>query len=170
MIRHVRGPPATWDPSAPGLRDELAADPPGAGFDTDAADLLDRALEAAARQEFRALPQRMQRALQQMRAVLQSWTAAARRGGDEPGAQVLQALAGLARARGADTAIDPYLVAERWLTLVAPTLDAHRRRRHRKPYVLLSDITSALRREPLPIDAVATSSPTSPNSPPSPNG
>lgn len=136
------------------LRDELAADPPGAGFDTDAADLLERALEAAARQEFRTLPQRMQRALQQMRGVLQAWTAAARRDGDEPGAQVLQTLAGLAQARGADTTVDPYLVAERWLALVAPTLDAHRRRHHRKPYVLLSDITAALRRDPFPVEAV----------------
>ncbi len=136
------------------LRHELSSGPPGATFDPDAADLLERALEAASRQEFRALPQRMQRALQQMRTVLQSWALAARQAADEHGARVLHSLADLAQPRGADTAVDPYLVAERWLTLVAPTLDAHRRRQHRRPYVLLSDITPTLRREPLPVSMV----------------
>lgn len=137
------------------LRQELSSDPPGAGFDTDAADLLDRALDAAARQEFEALPQRMQRALSQMRAVLQSWISAAHQAGDEPGAHVLRALGQLAQPRGAETAVDPYLVAERWLTLVAPVLDEHRRRHHRRPYILLSDITATLRRSPLPVTEVS---------------
>ena len=63
----------------------------------------------------------MRRALDQMAKVLTGWIEAAHRAGNEPGSLVLRNLADLARPHGADTEVDLYLVAERWLTLVAPT-------------------------------------------------
>ncbi len=42
-------------------------------------------------------------------------------------------------------------MAERWIGLVAPVLDAHRRDNAARPYVLLSDITPQLAREPIPM-------------------
>jgi hypothetical protein len=136
------------------LRSELLGDPLAAPFDDAAVELLDRALTVAARREFDTLPRRMRRALDQMAKVLAGWTDAARRAGNEPGALVLRNLADLARPHGADTEVDLYLVAERWLTLVAPTLDEYRRQHRNRPYVLLSDVTRTLVANPPSVETV----------------
>jgi superfamily II DNA or RNA helicase len=131
------------------LRAELGAHPINQPLDPDALDLLDRGLTVAAHNEFALLPRRMRRALQQMGVVLEAWTAAERQSGHEDAARSIQKLAQLARAQGGETPVDPYLVAERWITVVSPTLDAYRRRYRNRPYVLLSDITRQLIAEPV---------------------
>jgi hypothetical protein len=137
------------------LRRELEPDPPAAGFDEDAINLLERALDVAARHEFDALPRRMQRALEQMYKVLGAWTEAARSSGDEEGAQTIKNLVELARPHGAETPVDPYLVAERWLSLVAPALDLYRQQYRNRPYILISDVTPALIKQPASPSTVA---------------
>jgi hypothetical protein len=97
----------------------------------------------------------MQRALEQMYKVLGAWTEAARRSGDEEGAQTIKNLVELARPHGAETPVDPYLVAERWLSLVAPALDLHRQRYRNRPYILISDVTPALIKQPASPSTVA---------------
>src|SRR5207248_10473187 len=123
------------------LRGELEQAPPAVDFDEGAINLLARARDVAARHEFDALPRRMQRALDQMYKVLGAWTEAARRSGDEEGAQTIKNLVELARPRGAKTSVDAYPVAERWLSLVAPALDRYRQQYMNRPYILISDVT-----------------------------
>lgn len=54
-----------------------------------------------------------------------------------------------------DDAPDLYVVAERWLTLIAPKLEEHRRRQHRRAhFTLLRDVTPNLRLSPLLIEDV----------------
>ncbi len=48
---------------------------------------------------------------------------------------------------------DPHQVAERWLRIVAPTLEAHRRT-SRQPFALLRQIEPLLRQHPIPINQV----------------
>jgi superfamily II DNA or RNA helicase len=141
-------PVANLEGACAHLRRELEQDPPAAGFDEDAIRLLDQALDVAARREFDELPRRMRRALDQMLRVLPTWTEAARRASDEEGAQAIRNHVDLARPRGPETPVDPYLVAERWLSLVAPTLDRYRQEHRNRPYVLISDITPTLITEP----------------------
>jgi hypothetical protein len=132
------------------LRRQLSPDPPSCPLDQAGLDLLDQALQAAADSEFALLPRRMQRALTQMTEVLRAWTVERRRSGDELSAQALTDLARLARPAGADTAVDPYLVAERWITLVSPALEDYRRTHRHRPYILISDLTPSLVANPLP--------------------
>lgn len=47
-----------------------------------------------------------------------------------------------------------YGVAERWLRLTRPYLDAERVRRRQQPFVLLRDIDRRLRDEPLALESV----------------
>jgi len=136
------------------LRKELASGPPDAPFDSDAAELLDRALISAARREFDQLPRRLGRALTQMRTVLDAWTALARRAGDESQAETYRRVAELANPQGAATSVDPYLIAERWLTLVGDVVDEHRRRLRQRPYMVLDDVTPALKKAPMAADTV----------------
>jgi hypothetical protein len=145
------------NPTCSRLREELSADPPGRPLDDDALLLLDKALDIAGRHEFSALPRRMSRALQQMETVLNAWAAAAQLSGDEVGGQNLYRLAGLVRREPNNRAVDPYLVAGRWLALVSPVYDRFQREHRHRPYVVVSDVTPSLKAEPLPTTAVLAS-------------
>ncbi len=90
----------------------------------------------------------MLRALDQMANVLEQWAKRERQNGDENRAADWLALRELASAKR--PMVDPYLVAERWLTLIAPVFEAHRDEVRRARYILLSDIYSRLVDAPLP--------------------
>ena len=135
------------------LRDHLAENPPGQPLDGGALDWLDKSLDAATRAERQLLPQRMLRALDQMSRVLERWAASARMRRDESAATSLLTLAKLA-GESDEPAVDPYLVAERWLTLVGPVFDAHRSEHRNARYVLLKDIERQLIAEPAPLEDI----------------
>ncbi len=52
-------------------------------------------------------------------------------------------------ARPGVSGVDPYLVAERWLELVASTLAEYRDEHHRARYILLRNTTPSLKSRPL---------------------
>jgi len=74
----------------------------------------------------------------------------AQREGKEDVASRSRNLGSLAGPASDDVLVDPQLVAERWLLLVAPVLEE---RRHAR-YVLLKEITNRLSTNPLPIELV----------------
>jgi superfamily II DNA or RNA helicase len=131
------------------LREHLADDPPSRGLDDEAAHHLSSCLELAARHEQALLPRRSRRALEQLHEVVGAWAARSRADGDEETGARWQRLAGLARPSPDDGHADPFVVAERWLELVAPRLEAHRRTTRGRRYALLRDITAGLRADPL---------------------
>jgi hypothetical protein len=135
------------------LRTHLAEDPPKRELDDLAVAALDRFLDRATREERNLLPRRMLRALDQMSAVLKAWAQKARLAGDENGASEWLALETLASSP--DPKVDPYLVAERWLTLIGPTFEQHRRESRGRRYILLSDVQPRLIASPLTYDEVA---------------
>ena len=135
------------------LRSHLSEDPPGQSLDEDALEWLGVSLDIAARAERQLLPQRMKRALDQMGRVLTGWADAARMRSDESAASSLLKLAELT-GESDHPEVDPYLVAERWLTLVGPVFDAHRAGHRTARYVLLRDIEPHLIAEPLPLEEV----------------
>jgi hypothetical protein len=63
-------------------------------------------------------------------------------------------LARFVEPNAGDETADPYLIAQRWLDLVAPLLEAERAVRRRAPYLVLTDINASLARDPLDIDQV----------------
>ena len=69
------------------LRDHLRDDPPNVEFDENCERWLDQFLAAAAREETRLLPRRMQRALEQMAEVTRTWGDQALNRGDQTTAQ-----------------------------------------------------------------------------------
>ncbi|HET6582520.1 MAG TPA: SNF2-related protein, partial [Nannocystaceae bacterium] len=135
------------------LRTRLAADPPAVAIE-DALPVLDGALDAAARAEHELLPRRMQRALDQLRRVTARYARDASRQGDEVAAQRWSAIGSLADPSRDGARPDPYTVAERWLTIVRPHLDAERARRRFQQFVLLREIDKRLETEPLALATV----------------
>ena len=127
------------------LRDLLDENPRNREFDNNAATVLDRCLNIAAVAERQLLPKRMLRALTQMEHVITSWAARARKERDEETGTLWSELASLASSK--NTAVDPYLVAERWLEFVSPFLAQQREEARRRRYILLGDITAGLQRE-----------------------
>ena len=150
----LTGPPVTdLNEISRTLTAHLGDDPPGGPLDDRAVELLARFLTAATNHERLLLPRRMQRALDQLTRTTSRWATAARQRGDETEAAVWQAVGRLTDI-DPDGGPDPYLVAERWLQLVTPTLE-HYRDTHRKVrYVLLADIDRELANTPLPVDQV----------------
>lgn len=135
------------------LRRRLAGDPNGVAI-AEALPWLDRVLDAAARAEHLLLPRRMQRALQQLGRVTERYALGMQREGDERAAVRWRRLGELADVRRTDGRPDPYSVAERWLEVVRPRLDAERTRRRHQPFVLLRDIDRILETEMLVLDEV----------------
>lgn len=131
------------------LRSRLAYDPPPGVLNKYAAEQLTHLLTVAGRAEWRLLPRRMLRALEQMGRVLTAWAKAAQQQSREEDAAELRSIARLAQNTDVPS-VDPFLVAERWLTLVGPILDARRDERRSKRYVLLRDIDARLCSAPLP--------------------
>lgn len=135
------------------LRARLAGDPRSVPVG-EALGLLDRALDVATRVEHRLLPRRMQRALDQLRRVTAVYARDASRRGDEQGAARWSAIGALADPSREGPRPDLDAVAERWLALVRPHLDAERARRRFQQFVLLREIDKRLEAEPLPLAAV----------------
>jgi superfamily II DNA or RNA helicase len=135
------------------LRNFLAEDPPKRELDEVAVAAMERCLDIATRAERNLLPRRMLRALDQMSTVLKAWAKKARQAGDEEGATDWLALETLASSP--HPKVDPYLVAERWLTLIGPTFEQHRAEARGRRYILLSDIAPRLAVNPLSYDEVA---------------
>lgn len=141
---------------AAALRAALRDDPEDRELDEAAADRLTDCLAIAAREELGLLPRRSQRALDQMRQVTQAWARGLQEQAEELTAQRWLALRDLARPAGDAQHGDPFVVAERWLELVAPRLEAHRTATRGRRYALLRDITKGLERDPLPLAEVET--------------
>ncbi len=136
------------------LRTLLAGDPPSRSFDEEADRALNVFLTQADRVERRLLPRRMRRALAQMRSVTTRWAADEDRRSAPADAERWRALARFASPADDHAVPDPYLVAQRWLELVAPLLEAERVVRRRAPYVVLADIEQRLLATPLPLGDV----------------
>jgi len=151
----VRGGQAITDLSqvCSSLVNLLGHDPQTVALDDDALTWLRKVLNVATRAERSLLPRRMQRALDQMRAACGSWAAQCRRQGDEAAAARWRVLAEAAAGTAA-TRPDAYALAEAWLSLVRPRLEAHRRQHRRARYVLLRDIDRDLFASPLDLDTV----------------
>lgn len=135
LVRHLRHDPET-----------LALDETGLG-------LLSEFLHAATRHERLLLPRRMQRALDQMAATTAAWAAGAQQAGDERTAATWRAIGALAAA-DAEERPDPYLVAERWLEVVAPVRERYRDAHRNAHYVLLRDLDRDLHAAPLDLAVV----------------
>ena len=127
------------------LRDLLEENPRNRKFDNDASNVLDRCLDVATVAERQLLPKRMLRALDQMENVVNSWAQRARKEHEEETGTLWSELARLASSK--NTAVDPYLVAERWLEFISPYLAQQRDQTRRRRYLLLGDITTLLQRE-----------------------
>jgi hypothetical protein len=140
---------------ARGLRERLASDPPTRPLDDEAAALVDRFVTLAARHERLLLPRRHQRALRQMHAVVQGWAEAARVTDRFDDANRWAAIAEMADPEVMAAGPDPYVLAQRWLELVTPLVDEHRRTHRRLRYVVLDDITPTLVASPLPLGEVS---------------
>lgn len=134
------------------LRELLGDYPPNRELDEVAVAELNRFLDVATSQERLLLPRRMRRALDQMSSVLRQWAIRARRAGDERRADEWLALEALASPDGPP--VDPFLVAERWISVVTPVLERHRELLRRARYVLLRDIEPSLISDPLAYEEV----------------
>lgn len=134
------------------LRRLLIDDPPSRGLDLAAAQALDRLLERAASAERQLLPRRMLRALEQMAKVTATWAASARLHGDETRATEWLEVGQLASKD--ERRVDPFRVAECWLSLVAPVMDRFREENRSSRYILLRHIEPDLKREPLDYETV----------------
>jgi hypothetical protein len=136
------------------LRTLLADDPPSRAFDELADHWLNTFLTQADRVEPQLLPRRMQRALDQMRLMTSRWATDADRLGSSTDADRWRALSRFASADEDRAGPDPYLVAQRWLELVAPALEAERAVKRRAPYLVLKDINTRLAATPLDVSDV----------------
>ena len=134
------------------LRVLLADNPPERDFDEAASLVLDTCLDVAVEAERKLLPRRMQRALDQMQSVIKGWAALARQHDENQGA-LWDALATL--TNDSVPKVDPYLVAKCWLELISPVIAEHRAEVTRSRYILLSDVTPRLKRQPMEFDLVA---------------
>jgi hypothetical protein len=134
------------------LRLLLADDPPSRGLDPIAAKALDSLLDDAARAERELLPRRMLRALDQMAKVTAAWAASARARSDETRATEWLELGQLASKD--ERRVDPFRVAECWLSLVAPVMDRFREENRNSRYILLRHIEADLKKDPLDYESV----------------
>lgn len=138
------------------LRAHLAEDPPNVGFDENCERWLGTFLDAAAEEETRLLPRRIQRALEQMKRVTRSWGDQALNSGDHAAAEQWWQVSRTARPRGdVEDRLDPYLVGEAWWDLVRPLFaEIPPRRRRRRRYTRLRDLNGVLGTRPLELRAV----------------
>ncbi|HAS10570.1 MAG TPA: helicase [Acidimicrobiaceae bacterium] len=135
------------------LTELLSGDPETVALDDAAFAWLRDVLASATRAERSLLPRRMQRALAQMRSACAAWADQCRRNGDERAATRWMVLSEAASGT-AEQQPDSYALAEAWLSLVRPRLDAHRRQHRRARYVLLRDIDTDLVSTPLDVESV----------------
>ena len=135
------------------LRAHLADDPPSVGLEAALAP-LDRALDAAALAEHMLLQRRLQRALQQLERVTTAYAVAAQGRRAEATATRWRKIARLAEQRATERRPDPYAVAERWIELVRPHLDAERARGRHQQFILLRDVDQRLVEDPIDLTSV----------------
>lgn len=136
------------------LRQHLAADPPSHALDRAGSEALGRCLDKAADVEAALMPRRMRRAHEQMHIVFEAWAVAAQRAGDEVRAARWRRLRDTTLDSDQPPELDPFGLAERWLQLIAPVLEAHRVEQRNLRYVLLRDITPRLTADPFDLDVV----------------
>jgi hypothetical protein len=137
------------------LRKKLSGNPPSLPYDSTCDEWLNRYLTVAARLEMRLLPRRMQRALEQMKHVTEAWSTQAAQGGHYETSTRWMKVNALASPSDAPHP-DPYLVAERWLTLVQPLLIEAQKARRRSSYIRLKHITPILCSQPTSIESAET--------------
>lgn len=136
------------------LRTLLSDDPPSRPFDETADYWLNEFLTRAGMAERLLLPRRMQRALEQMQTMTATWAQGADARGDGDAGARWRALSRFTSDSDEGAQPDPYLVAQRWLGLVAPALEAERAARRRARYLVLRDINARLRSNPLDLQVV----------------
>lgn len=137
------------------LRVLLADNPASHAFDDRADHWLRKFLAFAGPAERQLLPRRMQRALDQMKRVTARWAADCDLAGDVAAAERWRAISRVAAPEDdAELAPDPYLVAQRWLGLITPALEAERSVRRKAPYLVLADIEPRLLASPLELTSV----------------
>jgi hypothetical protein len=141
------------DEVATRLRQLLKDDPPDRALDDAGTSALERFLDIAASAERNLLPRKMLRALQQMEKVTAAWAKGASGAKDEIRATEWREVGRLASRE--EQHVDPYQVAERWLGLIAPTLDRFRSNNRRARYIVLRDIEPDLIHEPFSFEDVA---------------
>ena len=129
------------------LRVLLGENPESRPLDQVASDVLGRCLRLASKAERRLLPRRMLRALEQMSLVLRHWARQAQAARDEIRAAQWMAIEGL--VSNDEARVDPHLVAEGWLGLVAPVFEEQRAENRKARYIQLTDIQTRLIRSPL---------------------
>jgi hypothetical protein len=131
------------------LRERLAEDPPDRALDEIAVASLERYLAIAAQHETELMPRRLQRSLRQLHHLATHWAVTATDLQTEAGWRaIVRLIPGSTDDDDEFGQPDPYVVAQRWLELVRPTLDAQRRnpRRRGRRYRLLgtSQVTSRI--------------------------
>jgi len=134
------------------LHSLLGENPESRPLDEAASEVLGRFLRIASRAERQLLPRRMLRALQQMSYVLRQWARQAQVAGDETRATQWAEIEKLVSEEEAQ--VDPHLVAECWLGLVAPVFEEQREESRNARYIQLKDIQARLIRNPLPYEKV----------------
>ena len=136
------------------LRSLLRDEPESAALDEAAGQRLDECLAVASAKELELLPRRSQRSLAQMGEVARAHARDLRAQGDEETGLRWMRVAELAQPQGAEEHADPFVVAERWLELVAPRLEAHRLATRGRRYALLKDITKGLIDDPFELETI----------------
>ncbi len=134
------------------LRVLLGENPESRPLDQAASEVLGRFLRIASKAERQLLPRRMLRALEQMSRVLKQWARQAQGVGDETRATQWMEIERL--VSDGEVQVDPHLVAEGWLGLVAPVFEEQREESRHARYIQLKDIQTRLIRSPLPYERV----------------
>jgi hypothetical protein len=134
------------------LRERLADNPAPHPLDTRAAAVLQEFITRLKRTEIELLPRKKQRALQEMKRVLQQYRQQARKAGDAAREETLRVLLSLTAEHQRDRAVDLGMVADCWIGLVRPVWYRCLQQRPRGRPMLLADIRSALLSEPLDTD------------------
>ena len=134
------------------LRVLLGEDPENRSLDQASSEVLDKLLRIASKAERQLLPRRMLRALDQMSLVLKEWARQAQGAKDETRATQWMAIEGL--VSDDEVQVDPHLVAEGWLGLIAPVFEEQREENRHARYIQLKDIQTRLVRSPLSYEKV----------------
>jgi superfamily II DNA or RNA helicase len=134
------------------LRVLLGENPESRPLDQAASEVLGRFLRIASKAERQLLPRRMLRALEQMSRVLKQWARQAQGVGDETRATQWMEIERL--VSDGEVQVDPHLVAEGWLGLVAPVFEEQREESRHARYIQLKDIQTRLIRSPLSYERV----------------
>ncbi|MFP5255363.1 MAG: SNF2-related protein [Acidimicrobiia bacterium] len=136
------------------LRTELGAAPQDRPLDDAALAVLERATALAAAKETELLPRRHRRALDQMGTVLAHWALRASSEGDELGALRWRSMAELLKPDPDHDHPDLAAVAERWLDLIGPAMEAARERTRHRSYATIQAATATLMNDPLELTQV----------------